>query len=155
MRSTELMVVNKHYHPKRHGATGLQYVGYLLKRWHFCYFITTMAQTCISLWNNHKYAFFLFFFFFSLHSSIIPPPQQHKPNKNQEQLSQNKHVGVHIGIVTCSAIIMPVIIIHISQCKFLLSDFSLEICLQDDLKGKRKVRGTKNSTNITLNSVSM
>lgn len=59
---------------------------------------------------------------------------------------------VHIGVVICSGIIMPV---HFSMDKILHSDFSLEICLQHDLKEKKKVGEMRNSITITLNSVSM
>lgn len=60
-------------------------------------------------------------------------------------------MGVHIDIVICSGLIMPV---HFLMDKNLHSDFSLEICLQDDLKEKKKVEKMGKFISITLNSVS-
>jgi len=59
---------------------------------------------------------------------------------------------VHIGIVICSGVIMPV---HFFVDKRIHSDFSLEICLQDDLKEKNKVGKMGKFISITLNSVSL
>lgn len=82
----------------------------------------------------------------------MPSPQQHKPKKNKDPLSQNKHIGIPVVIVICSGVIMPV---HFSMDKSLHNDFSLEICLQDYLKEKKKVGKMGKPISITLNCVSM
>ena len=91
MHSTEHVVMGSvSTAHKRHYATGLHCMGNNIR--------TAAAQMLIWLWNKHNYIFSCF--------SIILSSQRYKPNKNNEPLSQNKHV-VHTGAVICNGIIMP------------------------------------------------